>query len=201
MPRLPVNRLLLVFPPAYTPPVPSHHKTAELSALVGLFYQSPAELATFEQTAAEKLPDIYRRLLAHEHHMTVTVEEFHRSHVNVQVLEAKPSGNSYSRRILLSRQTDGGVVQFGIVRLNWDYFSPAVRHEIENQQAPLGRILIAHNVLRQIELVGLWRVQAGPDLARLFGMSPGDITYGRTAIIHCNGEPAVELLEIVTPAQ
>jgi hypothetical protein len=28
---------------------------------------------------------------------------------------------------------------------------------------------------------------------------PVQITYGRTAIIHCDGEPAVELLEIVTP--
>ena len=30
-------------------------------------------------------------------------------------------------------------------------------------------------------------------------MQPGQITYGRTAIIHFDGEPAVELLEIVTP--
>jgi len=29
--------------------------------------------------------------------------------------------------------------------------------------------------------------------------APGQTTYGRTALIYCNGEPAVELLEIVTP--
>jgi hypothetical protein len=54
-------------------------------------------------------------------------------------------------------------------------------------------------VLREIELVALWRVSPGPDLCQLFGLPEPENVYGRTAIIHCNGAPAVELLEIVTP--
>jgi hypothetical protein len=30
-------------------------------------------------------------------------------------------------------------------------------------------------------------------------MRSGQVTYGRTAVIHLNGEPAIELLEIVAP--
>jgi hypothetical protein len=45
----------------------------------------------------------------------------------------------------------------------------------------------------------LYRVECGEDLAKIFGVAPGVPTYGRTALIHCNGEPAVELLEIVAP--
>jgi hypothetical protein len=85
------------------------------------------------------------------------------------------------------------------VRLNFEYLSPEVQRRIEIQSTPLGRILIEHNVLREIELVSLWRVSPGPDLCQLFGLEGPEITYGRTAIIHCNGSPAVELLEIVTP--
>jgi hypothetical protein len=35
----------------------------------------------------------------------------------------------------------------------------------------------------------------------LLGVPEGTTTFGRTAMIHCNGEPAVELLEIVAPVR
>ena len=68
-------------------------------------------------------------------------------------------------------------------------------------------MLIDHNVLREVQFDALWRVQPGPDLCRLFGLSAQpagkntepQTVYGRTALIYCNGEPAIELLEIVTP--
>jgi hypothetical protein len=91
------------------------------------------------------------------------------------------------------------VVQLGIVRLHVGFLDPPVRDEIFAEQVPLGRILISHNVLRTVELCGLYRVECGDDLADIFGAAPGVPTYGRTALIHCNGEPAVELLEIVAP--
>ena len=61
-----------------------------------------------------------------EEHMTVTVEEFHHSPVDV-VLAKKTVLPHYARKILLSRQTDGRVVQFGIVRLNFSYLAPEVQ--------------------------------------------------------------------------
>ncbi len=179
--------------------MPASPVTAELATLVGLFYEQPSDLGQLHQVSANQIPEPYSQLLAHEHHMTVTVERFHNCLVNVQVLESRTEGHHYSRRILLNRQSDGRVVQFGIVRLNFEYFSPEVRREIESRSAPLGRILIQHNVLREIELMALWQVKPGADLCRLLGTAPGEFTYGRTAIIHCNGEPAVELLEIVAP--
>jgi hypothetical protein len=33
----------------------------------------------------------------------------------------------------------------------------------------------------------------------MFGLAKPQTVYGRTALIYCNGEPAIELLEIVTP--
>lgn len=173
----------------------------DLQTLVDLFYDDPDQLGHLTHVGTTDMPGPYQTLLAHQNHMTVTVEHFHHSRVDVRVLATRLSDDHYARKILLSRQTDGQVVQFGIVRLDFRYLSPAVRAAIESQQTPLGRILIEHNVLREVHLAHLWRVELGPDLAGLFDVPPGTITYGRTAIIDCNGEPAVELLEIVTPCK
>jgi chorismate-pyruvate lyase len=181
--------------------VPASTAKSDLAALAGLFYPSLAALGSFDAVNFEELPPAYRRLLAHRHHMTVTVEEFHRTPVNVRVLEAKTVAGEYSRKILLTRKSDGQVVQFGIVRLKPEFLSEVVWREIESQRTPLGRVLIEHNVLREIELLALWRVSPGNDLRRGLGMATDKITYGRTAIIHCDGRPAVELLEIVAPVE
>ena len=131
--------------------------------------------------------------------MTVTVEEHHHGPVDVQVLESTKVGSHYARKILLTRQSDEVVVQFGIMRLNLRHVPDAVRREVESQSAPLGRILIQHNVLRQIHLHKLWRIVAGPELRAVFSIPDGSVTYGRTAWIDVDGERAVELLEIVAP--
>lgn len=173
--------------------------TPDLDALIALFYARPEELGRFEEVDARSLDRDYRMLLAHDSHMTVTVERFHNGSVDVQVLESQLTGEHYARKILLTRQSDGAVVQFGIMRLDFACVSPKVRREVESQRTPLGRVLIENNVLRQVHLTKLWKVTPGSDLCHLFGTSPSQITYGRTAVIHCDGEPAVELLEIVAP--
>ncbi|MEX0938645.1 MAG: hypothetical protein WDZ59_12360 [Pirellulales bacterium] len=177
----------------------SHAVTADLPTLAKLFYASPDQLGTFERVAAEAMPRRFRELLAHDNHMTVTVESFHDSPVDVQVLEKQISPKAYARKILLTRQSDGSVVQYGIMRVLKAHLSEAVRRDIESEAVPLGRILIEHNLLRQVELVALWKVTPGDELQQLLLMEPEDITYGRTALIHVAGEPAVQLLEIVTP--
>jgi chorismate-pyruvate lyase len=168
--------------------------------LVGLFYERSADLGTFAPVAVCDLPEPARGLLAHDQHMTVTVERCHGCAVDVRVLEHKSSPPHYARKILLARQTDGAVVQFGIVRIDLDQVDAATRDEILARRKPLGRILIEHNVLREVELVDLWRIEPGPDLCGAFGISAAETTFGRTALIHCNGQPAVELLEIVAPS-
>jgi chorismate-pyruvate lyase len=173
--------------------------TPDLDTLVRLFYRRPEDLGRFDEVESRDLARDYRMLLAHDSHMTVTVERFHNGPVDVRVLETKASGDHYARKILLTRQSDGAVVQFGIMRLDFSAVSPEVRREVESQQAPLGRILIEHNVLTKVHLSKLYQVTPGADLRRHFNLREGEITYGRTAVIHCDGEPAVELLEIVAP--
>ena len=165
---------------------------------MSLFYPDTWQLGQFQEVAPSQLPADYSTLLNHDEHMTVTVETFHDSLVNVEVLETQIDEVHYARKILLVRQSDKKVVQFGIVRLRFDFLDPQIQAAIEEQQTPLGRILIQHNVLRQVQLATLWHIETGDDLSQLLQVPSGSETYGRTALIYCNGEPAVELLEIVT---
>jgi chorismate-pyruvate lyase len=131
--------------------------------------------------------------------MTVTVEEHHHSKVNVVVLDKQHNGDIYARKILLALDRDGKTVQFGLVRINLAYCTADVRARIIAQQTPLGRILIEHNVLRRIEPTAFLRVTPGPEMMQWFGIDTPEVTYGRLALIHCDGKPAIELLEIVAP--
>jgi len=177
----------------------TRRKSPVLDSLVELFYEFPGEFAELEEFSPTEVPEPFDGLLVHDQHMTVTVERFHGSPVDVEVLQVHKSRTHYSRKILLRRQSDGQVVQFGLVRLCLDFLEPEVRQEIESQDTPLGRILIEHNVLREVQLISLYKVAPGEELRNLFGLASCNATFGRTALIYCNGVPAVELLEIVAP--
>ena len=172
--------------------------TPDLQTLLNLFYPVTGQLGQFQEVNSSEMPADYARLLDHNEHMTVTVEEFHQSLVDVHVLATQVDEAHYARKILLSRQSDDQVVQFGIVRLCFDYLDADIQVEIEAQKIPLGRILIQHNVLRQVQLANLWKIKSGEDLSKLFQLPVDSEVYGRTALIFCNGEPAVELLEIIS---
>lgn len=181
----------------------------DLMELIRLFYLDPSQLGRFAPCIdAAAVPEPQRGLLNHEEHMTVTVEAFHRSPVDVRVARTLDGNDStdppiagrwYAREITLHRQSDGVPVQYGIVRLNVDLLDPVVWQEIQRQDTPLGRVLIRHHVLREVELCGLWRVTVGEPLAQLLECPASSITYGRTARIFCDYLPAIELLEILAP--
>lgn len=152
---------------------------------------------TIEPITADEMPEPYRQLLVHTHHMTVTVEQFYGDEVNVQVLEARCQGDSYARKILLTLQATKAVVQFGIVQIDLSVLSPVVRREIEEQQTPLGRVLIRHNVMRTVRPVAFFRAIPSPKMAAWF--ASGEVTYGRLGVIYTDNEPAIRVAEILAP--
>ncbi|MCH2114076.1 MAG: hypothetical protein MK171_04095 [Pirellulales bacterium] len=165
--------------------------------ITNLFYSSLAELGRFHAIEATDLPEAYQALLAHHDHMTVTVEAWHNSMVDVHVLAEHRDGDSYARKIVLALQRDHHVVQFGIMRIDLKGLPEVVRLEIESQALPLGRIMIRHHLMREVELVQLFRVAPGSELRTHLRLEEDAHIYGRTARILVAGKPAVELLEIV----
>ena len=171
----------------------------QLNGLIDLFYDDRKKLGVFERQSAEQCPPVYRSLLDHTAHMTVTVEQHHRALVKVEVLSESQSAGIYQRRILLRRLTDNRVVQFGIVRLNLNCLPAALRSQVVSGSVPLGRILIESQILRVVQLCDLWKVCCGSELAEHFSVAEGTVTYGRTARILVDGLSGIELLEIVIP--
>lgn len=169
-----------------------------LDHLYNLFLDA-ADKPAAEPIDAAELPEPYRRLLAHTHHMTVTVEAFYASPVDVKVLTLRRLGNDYARKILLKLREGGKVVQFGLVRIDLGVCPPAVRDEIVEGKTPLGRVLIQHNMLRRIEPVAFLRVQPAAKMAGWFGGEAGAETFGRLGVIYTGDRPAVEVLEILAP--
>ncbi len=73
--------------------------------------------------------------------------------------------------------------------------------EITVQRQPLGRVLVNHRVLREVELIALWRIASGPTLQRHLELAPGQTVYGRSAQILVDERPTVQMLEIVRPPE
>lgn len=153
----------------------------------------------YETIRGDDMPEPYRGLLVHDQHMTVTVEAFHGGPVDVRILARRQDGDVYARKILLVHQATGKVVQFGIVRIDLSMTSDPVRDAIVAGDTPVGRILIDNDVLRRIEPVAYLKITPRPLQMARFGMAAPAPLYGRLAIIHCDGQPAVELLEVVAP--
>ena len=177
------------------PPRPLGLSVEDLFAPFG-----PADdLPEYAFVPGDAVPRPYHDLLVHNHHMTVTVEAHHGDLVNVRILDRRFEGDSYTRKIVLALQGSGRVVQFGVARVHLDYCIEPVREAIVAGRTPLGRILIQHNVHRFVEPTAFLRVAACPAVARWFGLERPRATYGRLAVIYCDGQEAIEVLEIDAP--
>lgn len=175
-------------------------KTPDLPTLYRLF-RADVPPPRHTLLPPDDVPEPYHTLLVHPHHMTVTVEDYYGGRVDVHVLQRRLAGDTYARKILLELQADRRVVQFGVVRIRLDFCSDAVRAAILEEKTPLGRILIEHDVLRRIEPTAFFRVTPGPQLTKWFHLPEPRDTYGRLGIIHCDEQPAIEVLEILAPIQ
>ncbi|MEM9644875.1 MAG: hypothetical protein AAF989_07765 [Planctomycetota bacterium] len=171
----------------------------EIDALLDEFYGSPLSHSQLGDFTEEKfVPPPFDKLLDHNEHMTVTVEAHLGESVDVEVHRCHVKSGWYSREILLTGSKSGQIVQYGIVRLKIDELAPEVWRKIEDQSTPLGRVLIENRVLREVQLCKLWKVVVGPCLSTLMRIPIGQTIHGRTALIRCDGQPAIELLEIVS---
>lgn len=171
----------------------------DLAALADSFPDGPQLLEHVVPISAAETPEPYRSLLAHEHHMTVTMEQFHQCSVDVHVIHEQFQDPLYTREIVLTRSGTQQVVQFGLVRFDFTYVTPAVKSEILAKRLPLGRVLIRHNVLRHINLRAILKIVPGPALRERMQLADNSPVYGRMATIFCNEHPAVDLLEVASP--
>ena len=151
-----------------------------------------------------QVPEPAHGLLVHHHHMTVTLEAYYAEPVELEALSSRQTGSVYTRKLLLRGAQTGRVVLFGVARIHLDLVSEPVRIQILAEKTPLGRILIDQGVLRRVERTALLRYRTRPVDRQRFGLAgtgPDECPWmhGRLALLYCDGEPAIELLEVVRP--
>ena len=173
---------------------------AALHDLCDGFFESLAFLDRCPRVAADALPPVCQRLLAHREHMTSVLEAYYRQPIALAVLSEERGSEHYTRKIALSLASSGAIVELGIVRMEFRYIPRDVQAEILARRAPLGDILIRHNVLRRV--APRWYFHFPPDtpIAQAFGLGAGP-AYGRVGTIYCDEEPAIDLLEVVCDRQ
>ncbi len=166
-----------------------------IRALVGDVF-GPELIGDYTVVTAEQLVQPYRDLLVHHDHMTAVLYARHGCDLELRVLRRRHLDDVYARFILLAARDSAAVLETGVVQINLDLLSAAVRQEVLEARKPLGSILIEHNVLRRIEPKWYLRLQRGCPLVDGFGADV-DEAYGRVGIIYCDHQPAIELLEVV----
>ena len=178
----------------------------DLTGLYSIFGDPIGEIPHARFVPAEEVPEPYKSLLAHDRHMTVTMEKYHGGPVGLGILKSVREGETwYARKIVLKREDR--VVMFGIMRFNFEWCDESVRDRIIEAKTPLGRILIESEVLRRIGTHALMKIRPNEEMREIFSLARDPVdanghprtVYGRLATIFCNEEPAVDLLEVAAP--
>jgi hypothetical protein len=159
----------------------------------------PLSLPVYHHIAPEQVPEPFHHLLVHSQHMTIAMEAHYRCKIAVHVLQRRRFDGWYARRIVLHPKGTEQIVQGGLVRIHLSMLDADVQQAILREDTPLGYVLISHDIMRQIEVTNYLRFEPGPAMEAWPGFDPNKPSFGRLGILHCDGQPAIELLEIVPP--
>ncbi|MBI5864084.1 MAG: hypothetical protein HZB38_06205 [Planctomycetes bacterium] len=144
--------------------------------------------------AARELPPHARELLVHEGHMTVRLRDWYRTELLLRVLAQKRADGLYSREVLLLRADSQAPVEYGVVRMHETLLPAGVVADIHEARRLLGDILMSHGVLLRVEPRWYFAFDPQGREARQLGACSA---FGRFGVIHCNHQPAIEVLEVV----
>jgi chorismate-pyruvate lyase len=158
---------------------------------------NPLPVPEYRFLNPQEIPEPYRHLLVHHSHMTIAQEKYHRCRIRVRVLQSQRFNGWYARQIVLLPQSAEKIVQGGMVRIHLTMLDTEVQKAIAREDTPLGHILINHDVLRRIEVTNFFQFMPGPAMQGWPGFDSNHPTYGRLGILYCDGQPAIELCEIL----
>ncbi|MBI4622470.1 MAG: hypothetical protein HY736_04510 [Verrucomicrobia bacterium] len=93
-----------------------------------------------------ELPEPARRLLAHSNDMTSTLAEFHGSELRLEVLQQRWLDDLYLREVFLRTRDSNRIVEYGVIAIALEQFTPVQQAVIKTGAMPLGGLLRQHQI-------------------------------------------------------
>ncbi len=168
-----------------------------LLRLCTAFFRDLGWIEQCQVVDSAEMPETARRLLVHQEHMTPRLREHHGRELRLDVRADRLDGDHYTRKIKLIVTGGEEIAEFGIMRIDLRFVPASARAAILERRIPLGDVLVTHGVLTRVEPWAYLRMPAPSPIMACLGRAESAAAYGRLATIHCNGNEAVELLEVV----
>jgi hypothetical protein len=155
----------------------------------------------FRMLESSALPEPAKRLLVHRRDMTTTLAEFHGSELRVERLQVQRRGDLYLREVFLRTINDDRVVEYGVIAIALDQFTPSQREVIEAGQTPLGELLHRFKIPFVSAPIGFFAVSAKTIAPAGFSDADDALSHGRfNRLTKSTGEPLAWIMEILPPA-
>ncbi|MBI4717591.1 MAG: hypothetical protein HY763_07285 [Planctomycetes bacterium] len=186
------------------PSAQHHHSDGEVGDVLARLWQNVNGTCTsgfrFDAVEPAAIPPPAQELLVHQEHMTARLSAYYGAPAELRVLSDRTDGNWYGRRITLAAGTPPRIIELGLARVRLDPLPEPARREVLDRTRPLGDVLTRHKVLTRVMPQWYVRFAADCGITAAWGLAPMGELFGRVGMIDCAGQPAIELLEIVTGA-
>jgi chorismate-pyruvate lyase len=157
--------------------------------------------SAFHPQPANSLNERARRLLVHTQDMTSTLSAFHESPLRVEVLQRQLQHDVYLREVFLHTLTANSIVEYGVIAIALDQFTPPQQEEIQAGQIPLGALLHRFQIAFESAPIAFFSVSGEALAGTPLKASNGVTCFGRfNRLTKPTGEPLAWILEILPPA-
>lgn len=176
--------------------------TQDLPAALQSFMHESCHLpaAAFHPLSGPRLPQPAQRLLVHTDDMTSTLAAFHESPLRVEILQKQVLDDLYLREVFLRTTAANAIVEYGVIAIALDQFTPEQQTAITTGQAPLGALLHQFAIPFTSAPIRFFSIRAESLAATRLPVTSGSICHGRfNRLAKPTGEPLAWILEILPP--
>lgn len=157
--------------------------------------------ATLRTVPGPAVPEPARRLLVHRRDMTSTLAEFHGSALRADVLQSCERDGLYLREVFLRAVNDDAVVEYGVIAIALEQFSPAQREVIRAGKTPLGAVLHQFQIGFESSPLAFFSIAPTSLEHARFAAFRGAVCFGRfNRLSTPAGAPLAWIMEILPPA-
>lgn len=154
----------------------------------------------FHPLRGEQVPEPARKLLVHQQDMTSTLASFHESPIRVEILQSQQQEGGYLREVFLRAASTEAIVEYGVLAVALEQYSPEQRAAIVGGVAPLGALLHRFSIPFVSAPIGFFGIPSSALAGKGHPGWPGATCYGRfNRLAKPTGEPLAWILEILPP--